>query len=124
MQDKQQFEQLILQYTQLKNGSEDIRRMIENENFDDAISMLKTRESVFLNCKCIRKFLELNREQEEELNLLLNELKESELSNIKLLQTNMSNVQRELKLASKVEKFQQAYDFSESQKGNIINYKE
>ena len=29
MQDEKQFEQLIMQYTQLKNGSEDISRMID-----------------------------------------------------------------------------------------------
>ena len=31
MQDQQQFEQLILQYNQLKNGAEEIKRMIEIE---------------------------------------------------------------------------------------------
>lgn len=41
MQDEKQFEQLIMQYTQLKNGSEDISRMIDNEDFDNAITMIK-----------------------------------------------------------------------------------
>ena len=59
MQDKQQFDQLIMQYNQLKNGSEDIRQLIQKEDFDTAMTMLKARESLFLNCKCMRKYLEL-----------------------------------------------------------------
>lgn len=47
MQDEKQFEQLIMQYTQLKNGSEDISRMIDNEDFDNAITMIKNREHLF-----------------------------------------------------------------------------
>ena len=69
MQDQQQFEQLMLQYNQLKSGSELIRDLIEKEDFDTAMTMLKTREPLFLNCKCMRKFLELTPEQEKELNL-------------------------------------------------------
>ena len=37
MQDEKQFEQLMLQYTQLKNGAEDIARMIDNEDFDNRL---------------------------------------------------------------------------------------
>ena len=51
MQDEQQFEQLMLQYNQLKNGSVDIARMIAIEDFDSAITMIKNREQLFLSCK-------------------------------------------------------------------------
>ena len=70
MQDDKQYEQLILQYTQLKNGAIDIRKMIENEDFDSALTMVKLREEVFLSCKCMRKYLELTPEQEKNLNEL------------------------------------------------------
>ena len=124
MQDKQQFDQLIMQYNQLKNGSEDIRQLIQKEDFDTAMTMLKARESLFLNCKCMRKYLELTPEQEQELNILLEEIKTSEMTNIKLLEEGMENVQKELKLSQKNEKIQQAYDFDENQKGSIVNYME
>ncbi|MBE7711216.1 MAG: hypothetical protein E7Z92_03645 [Cyanobacteria bacterium SIG31] len=122
MQDQQQFEQLMLQYNQLKNGAEEIKRMIEIEDFDSAMTMLKSRESLFLSCKCMRKYLELTEEQEKELNVLLEELKSLELSNIELLQSGMKQVQMELKRSQQAEKIQQAYDFDESQRGSIINY--
>jgi len=124
MQDEQQFEQLMMQYQQLKNGSEDIRRMILNEDFDNAISMIKAREEIFLNCKCMRKYLELTPVQENELNTLLDELRGLELENIKILQTGMEEVQKELKKTQQTEKIHQAYDFDENQMGSLINYSE
>ena len=124
MQNEQQFEQLMLQYNQLKSGSELIRDLIEKEDFDTAMTMLKTRESMFLNCKCMRKFLELTPEQEKELNILLDELRTLEMQNIKSLEVNIEKVQQELKLTQQNEKIQQAYDFDENSKGSIINVSE
>lgn len=124
MQNEQQFEQLMLQYQQLKNGSEDIKKMIINEDFDGAITKIKSRESIFLNCKCMRKFLELTPVQENELNKLLDELRTSELDNIKTLQEGMLQVQQELRKTQQNEKFQHAYDIDKLQTGSIINYSE
>lgn len=122
MQDQQQFEQLMLQYNQLKHGAEEIKRLLQIEDFDSAMTMLKSREALFLNCKCIRKFLELTPEQEKELNILLDELKNIEMSNIKMLEEGMKQVKLELRRAQQAEKIQQAYDFDESQRGSIVNY--
>ena len=124
MQDEQQFEQLMMQYRQLKNGAEDINRMILNDDFDNAISMIKAREEIFLNCKCMRKYLELTPVQENELNTLLDELRALELENIKILQNGMDEVQKELKKTQQAEKIHQAYDFDENQMGSLINYSE
>ena len=124
MQDEKQFEQLMIQYNQLKNSAEDIKHLIANESFDSALTMIKSREEIFLSCKCIRKYLELTPTQEKELNNLLDELKEIELGNIRMLSQNMVEVQQELKKAQQNEKIQQAYDFDETQKGSIINVQE
>lgn len=124
MQDEQQFEQLMLQYNQLKNGAEDISRMIENEDFDSALTMIKSREEIFLNCKCMRRYLELTPLQERALNKLLDELRELELDNIRTLSQNMVEVQQELKRTQQNEKIQHAYEYGEDQKGSIINLSE
>lgn len=124
MQSEQQFEQLMMQYNQLKNGAEDIRKMIEAEEFDEALSMLNRREELFLNCKCMRNYLELTPVQEKELNALLDELRALELGNIKMLENRKAEVQRELKLTQQNEKIQQAYDFDENQSGSLINFEE
>ena len=121
MQSEQQFEQLMLQYNQLKNGAEEIRRMIMNESFDSAMTMINSREEIFFNCKCMRKYLELTLVQEKALNKILDELREMELDNIRLLSQNMVELQQEIRRNQQNEKFQQAYDFDENQRGNIIN---
>ena len=124
MQDEQQFEQLIMQYNQLKNGALDIRRMIEKEEFDSAMTKIKSRESIFLNCKCMRNYLDLTPEQEEILNKTLDELRTLEQENMEILQNGLREVAIELKRTNQVKKFQEAYDFYETQKGNLINYTE
>ena len=124
MQDEKQFEQLMLQYNQLKNSAIDIKRMIENEDFDNAITMLKSREAVFLNCKCMRNYLELTPVQTKELDSLLDEIRTLETENIKILTKNMVEVKKELKTTQKSEKLQQAYDFDGSSRGSIVNIEE
>ena len=124
MQDEKQFEQLMMQYTQLKNGSEDIARMIDNEDFDNAITMIKNREQLFLSCKCMRKYLELTPVQQKELETLLDEIREQELKNMKKLEHGMDAVQLELKKSQQSQKIQQAYDFNADQSGNILNIQE
>ena len=124
MQDEKQFEQLMMQYTQLKNGSEDIARMIDNEDFDNAITMIKNREQLFLSCKCMRKYLELTPVQQKELETLLDEIREQELKNIIKLEQGMDAVQLELKKSQQSQKIQQAYDFNADQSGNILNIQE
>ena len=124
MQDEQQFEQLMMQYNQLRNGALDIRRMIEKEEFDSAMTMIKSREAIFLNCKCMRNYLELTPEQEVALNEILEELKTLEQENMQILQNRLREVALELKRTNQMEKFHRAYDFDEAQKGNYINYTE
>ena len=124
MQDEKQFEQLMLQYTQLKNGASDIRRMIENEDFDNAITMIKSREEIFLNCKCMRRYLELTPVQTKELDNMLNEIRKLEIDNINFLNSGMEAVKKELKTTQQNEKIQQAYDFDENQSGSIVNIQE
>lgn len=124
MKDNQQFEQLMLQYQQLKNGAEDIYEMINEEDYDGAISMVKAREAVFLNCKCMRKYLELTPEQEKQVNEIVEEIRKLEMRNMDMLSMNLNQVQSELKKTQKTEKINNAYTSDESQKGTIINLKE
>ena len=124
MQDEKQYEQLMLQYNQLKNGALDIKRMILNEDFDSAMTMIKSREEIFLNCKCMRKYLELTPVQQKALEKLIDKLRDLELDNIRTLSQGMVEVQQELRKSMQQEKFQQAYDFDENQKGSIINVQE
>lgn len=124
MQDEKQYEQLIMQYTQLRNGSEEISRMIDNEDFDTAITMLKSRESLFLSCKCMRKYLELTPVQQTELDKLLDEIRDLEIKNIKKLEAGKDKIQAELKKSQQSQKIQHAYEFDADASGSILNVQE
>ena len=124
MQDEKQFEQLMLQYRQLKNGSEDISKMIDNEDFDNAITMLKNREKLFLSCKCIRKYLELTPVQQKELDNILDEIRELEIKNIKKLELGKEHIKTEIKKRQKSQKIHNAYNINSNISGNILNIKE
>lgn len=124
MQDEQQFEQLMLQYNQLKNGSEDIARMIAKEDFDSAITLIKNREQLFLSCKCMRNYLELTPVQQKQADEILEEIRNLEMQNIKTLQKNMDEVQTELKKTQQSQKFQQAYENTDELSGSIVNIQE
>ena len=121
MYHKQQFEQLILQYTEIKAGSETIKNLIANEQFDEAIDKIKTRENVLLNCKCIRNLLDLDEEQEKQLNDLLDDIRALEQENIKTLEESIEQVSQELRVTRQNQKIVRAYDSNENENGNIIN---
>ena len=78
----------------------------------------------FLNCKCIRQYLELTPVQQKELDKILDEIRELELKNIKKLEKGMEEVQIELKKTQKTEKFQQMYDNNVDSAGSIVNIQE
>jgi hypothetical protein len=124
MRDDNQFEQLMLQYEQLRNGANDIMQMIQEEDYDGAITLIKSREPIFLNCKCMRKYLELTPEQETQANTIFEEIRELEKQNIDFLSQRMEDVSQELKKTQQSEKIQMAYEFDEDQKGSILNIKD
>ena len=122
-QSEQQYEQLLMQYKQLLQGAKDIAGMISAEDFDSAITLIKARESTFLNCKCIRNYLELTPVQQKEIDAVVEELKSIEMSNIKLLEKGKEEIQRELTKTQKSQKLQNAYDsnISNDYSGGVIN---
>ena len=125
MQDEQQFEQLMMQYRQLKNRAMDISRLIDGEDYDSAITLIKTREEIFISCKCIRRYLELTPEQEQEMNTLLDEIKVIEQENMSKLEKSMSDVQAELLITQKSQKINNAYrNRDENESGSMVNLKE
>jgi len=122
MQSEDQFNQLMMQYQQLKNGAEDIAKMIEREDFDSAINLLKTREQLFLNCKTIRRYLELTPVQQKQADKIFEEIRELELNNIKKIEQGMENIQLELAKTQKSQKLQQAYNAGNTKfNGNFLN---
>ena len=124
MQSEQQFQQLMMQYEQLKNGALDIAKKIENEDFDSAINLIKGREQLILSCKCIRRYLELTPVQKIQVDKIVEEIKDLEYNNIKSIEKSMDDIQLELSKTQKSEKLKQAYNNTAELNGNIVNYKD
>jgi len=124
MPDNTQYEQLMMLYNQIKNGSDDIRKMLKNEKYNEIITYMKSREQLFKSTENILAYIQLNKDQQENVDKIVSEIREQELENIKTLTESMKHVESELKKAQKNEKIQQAYDFDETLKGSIVNYNE
>ena len=124
MQDNQQFEQLMLLYNQLKNGSIEISKMIDDENLDSAITMLSSRESIINTCKNIRRYLEFTPAQKEEVDKIVEEIKVLEEQNIEKIRIGMENIQLEIRKSQQTQKIRQAYDVDNEEESEILNIKE
>lgn len=124
MLNNQQFDQLMLQYNQLKNGAEDIYKMLQAEDYNGAMTMLKAREPIYLNCKCMLKYLELTEEQQKIYNETFKELQSLEQRNLELLTNAKNAVEEDLKRIQKAEKIQHAYEIKDPSTGTIINVEE
>ena len=125
MQDEEQYKQLLMQYTQLRNGAQEISNMIAREDYDSAITMIKNREQIFLNCKCMRRYLDLTPEQQYEVDKVFEELKSIEENNMQTLEKVMEEVQSELARTQKLQKIQKAYvNNNEDAAGSMVNVKE
>ncbi len=121
MIDEQQFQQLMMLYTQLKNGALEIARMLETEDYDSAITMIKHRESVFQSCQSIKRYLDFTPEQKEQADKLYNEIKELELKNIHTLEQGMETIRAELARTQAVQKLNKAYGRDNEEQGSIFN---
>ena len=86
--------------------------------------MIKSREKIFLNCKSMRRYLELNPTQQKEVDKLVEEIRTLELKNIKKIEKNMREVQKELTVSQKSQKIQNAYEKNEGAQGSIVNVEE
>ena len=124
MQRDEQFEQLILRYNQLKKGALTVREMIDAEDFDGAINLIKSRKLMFADCKYIRTYLEMNDEQEKIADTLIEEIRMFEQQNIDRLTEKMKVVGAELSRVQASVKLQTAYSSDENAKGSIINIEE
>ena len=124
MQDHQQFEQLMLRYNQLLNGTKDIEKMIDNEDYDTALSFVTKQRDIFVNCNNILKYLELTDDQREILNKVKQELTSLTLSNMEKINNYMANVQGELSKIKNLQKFQNAYENNLDTNGSIIDFNE
>ncbi len=121
-----QFEQLMLYYNQLKSMAEQVRTMLANESYNDAITMLNHRERVVKELMLMLNYMELTPTQQQIVDRLKEEIKVIEAENIAKLQKDMEDVKYELDVVSSKVRFRHKYNPYETgnAKGNVIDTKD
>lgn len=120
-----QFSQLKLLYDQFFRLSDEVKSMIVNEEFNEAISVVQRKDNLIKNIVEIKKTLEITNEEKIEMEALEKELKEAELANINLLQDLQHEVAHQLGKTTKNLKLNNAY-FSKNDKnsGSMLDFSE
>ena len=121
-----QFNQLMLYYTQLRNMAQELKTMLENEAYNDAITMLNNRERVVRELKLILNYISLSPAQQEIVDEIKEEIRVLETANIQKLQKDMEDVKYELEVVSSKVRFRHKYNpyELESKSGNVIDTKD
>jgi hypothetical protein len=118
-----QFEQLMMYYTQLKNMADDMKKMLEKESYNEALTMLNHRERVVKELKLMMSYIELTPAQRKEVDAIREELRVQEAENIEKLQKDMEDVKYELDIVSSKVRFRHKYNpyELEAKSGNVVD---
>lgn len=120
---EKQFQQLMMYYNQLKEMAIQVSRMLENESYNDALTMLNHRKRVVKELGLILKYLQMTDKQKEIVENIKKEILEIEAANIQRLQTDMEDVKYELDVVSSKVRFRNKYNPYEAEQasGNVID---
>ena len=121
-----QFNQLMLYYTQIRNMAQELKVMLENEAYNEAMTMLNNRERVVKELKLMLNYVTLTPAQKKIVNEIKEEIKVLETENMQKLEKDMEDVRYELEVVSSKVKFRHKYNpyELESKSGNVIDTKD
>lgn len=117
-----QFETLELLYDQLFNLADEIKNLVENEEYDEVVTKLKYKDKLitkFLNAK---KTTQLSVEEKEKADILDKKLSSKEHDNLAICEKIHKDLATELNLANKKVKMNSAYEIrTEKDQGQLID---
>ncbi len=120
-----QFSQLKLLYNQFFKLAEEIKSMIVNEEFNEAISIVQRKENLIKSIIEAKKTLEISGEEKTEMENLEKDLKEMELVNINLLKDLQNEVAQQLGKTTKNLKLNNAYSAQDDENsGSMLDFSE
>lgn len=119
-----QFEQLERLYNQFSNLADEIEFMVDNEEYNEAISKLLYKDSLINQFKIIKKTLSLDEESTEKMLSMEKELIQREKQNIEKLTKLRDEVANELNKTKKNVKLNSAYSTVNKQQGSIMDFSE
>lgn len=119
------FEQLKMLYAQFFNVADEIKSMVEADEYNEAISKLQYKDSLIEKLAHLKKNITLNPEEETEINEIEDKLKIKEQENISLLIGLRDEVSAELKKTNKNLRVNSAYNVQKNDnQGSMIDFSE
>ena len=119
-----QYEQLKLYAKRLQNISNEIKKFLEEENYDEAITKSELKDKVFKEYANVRGYLKLTEEQEKEVRAWEQKIAESDKYNIDFLQNSMMKVSSELKSIKDQDKLSAKYNNNLEDESRILDLKD
>ncbi|HNW25400.1 MAG TPA: hypothetical protein PLG15_02500 [Candidatus Gastranaerophilaceae bacterium] len=120
-----QFSQLKLLYNQFFRLSDEIKSMIVNDEFNEAISVVQRKDALIKAIIEAKKTLEIKEEEKSEMEALEKDLKEKELANINLLKDLQHEVAQQLGKTNKSLKLNSAYSAqNDENSGSMLDFSE
>lgn len=119
------FENLELLYNQFYNLADEIKSMIENENYKEAISKLGYKNKLIKKLITTKKTVDLTAVDKQKLLLMDEKLKEKEQNNITFLDKLRIEVSKELNETKGKLKINTAYEIKkENNSGRMVDFSE
>jgi len=115
-----QFEQLELLYNQFSNLSDEIKKLIEKEEYNVAFDKLKYKDKLLKKLVNAKRTVNCNEDERKILQLIETKLKEKDQENIKFLIVLKEKVREELKITTKKVKVNTAYEKNSEKKTGVL----
>ena len=119
-----QLNQLKCFYSQFQNLSDEIKSMIDSEEYNEAISKVLHKENLVKQFLDVRKAVVLTEDEKKEAEAMEKDLMEQEESNIDRLMNLRGDVSSELKKTKKNLKLNNAYSVNDPNKGSMLDLTE
>lgn len=119
-----QFSQIKLLYNQFFNLADEIITLVEAEDYSEIIAKLHYKDTLITKFSQIKKHLNLNEEEKQEMKLLEEKLIEKEQNNIDLLKEMQDQIGAKLNKTDKNLKLNSAYTVQNENQGSILDFTE
>ena len=105
---------------------EELKIMLENGSYNEAITMLNNRERVVRELSLIMHYIKLTPSQKQAIEEIREEVKQLETANMEKLKKDMEDLKYELDAVSSKVRFRHKYNpyEQESKSGNVIDTKD
>lgn len=117
-----QFEQLELLYKQILTTSNEVKKMIDNEDYESVLMQEKHKTQLVSKVSLVKKTVELSGEEKSAIENLKTQILKQEKENLDRMKILRDKTSLELHKENSKEKILNKYEQIEYEKGSICDY--